>query len=127
MSGDPRIYLTFVLTVAMTVSRLQTIYMQNEEKHQCTFLNHACLDMNFFHCFLYSRKVVQLSHEEIPEYRQNYGFTHNSAEESASSSEMWCVANTWLYKSIREPQIERTTTDPSYISCKVTVLKSCQT
>lgn len=102
--------------------------MRNEEKHQCTFLNHACLDMNLIPLFLYSRKAVQLSHEEIQECRQSSGVIHNSVEKSASLSEMWCVASTWLCKSIREPQIERTTSDPSYISGKVMmVLKLCQT
>jgi hypothetical protein len=44
-----------------------------------------------------------------------------------SLSEMWCVANTWICKSIGEPQIERTKSDPLHISGKVMmVLKLCQ-
>uniref|UniRef100_A0A0A9ESJ6 RING-type E3 ubiquitin transferase n=1 Tax=Arundo donax TaxID=35708 RepID=A0A0A9ESJ6_ARUDO len=62
---------------------------------------------------VYRRKVVPLSHEEMQDGRKRSGFSQYSAERSASLSEMWCVANTWLHKSIIEPQIERTTSDPS--------------
>ncbi|WVZ63210.1 hypothetical protein U9M48_012859 [Paspalum notatum var. saurae] len=67
---------------------------------------------------VYCRKAVQLSHEEMQEGKQSSGITHYSVEKSASLSEMWCIANTWLCKSIREPHIQRTTSDPSYISGK---------
>ncbi|XP_039807948.1 U-box domain-containing protein 33-like isoform X2 [Panicum virgatum] len=63
------------------------------------------------------RKAVQLSHEEMQECRQSSGVTH-SVDKSASLSEMWCVANTWLCKSIGEQRIERTISDPFYISRK---------
>ncbi|KAL6656519.1 hypothetical protein ACP70R_007345 [Stipagrostis hirtigluma subsp. patula] len=62
---------------------------------------------------IYCRKVVPVSHEEMQEGRHRSGFTQSSVERSASLSEMWCVANTWLHKSIIEPHIERTTSDPS--------------
>ncbi|CAL5065557.1 unnamed protein product [Urochloa decumbens] len=65
------------------------------------------------------RKAIQLSHEEMQECRQSSGVTHYSEEKSASLSEMWCVANTWLCNSIGEPQIERTSSDPFDISGKV--------
>ncbi|PVH63897.1 hypothetical protein PAHAL_2G133900 [Panicum hallii] len=64
------------------------------------------------------RKAVQLSHEEMQECRQSSGVTHYSVDKSASLSEMWCVANTWLCKSIGEQRIERTSSDPFYISEK---------
>jgi len=73
------------------------------------------------------RKAIQLSHEEMQECRQSSGVTH-SVDKSASLSEMWCVANTWLCKSIGEQQIERTISDPFYISRKVMMApKLCQT
>ncbi|XP_062199347.1 U-box domain-containing protein 33-like isoform X5 [Phragmites australis] len=62
---------------------------------------------------VYPRKAVPLSHEEMQEGSQSSRLTLSSAERSASLSEMWCVANTWLHKSIIEPQIERTTSDLS--------------
>ncbi|XP_062199354.1 U-box domain-containing protein 33-like isoform X9 [Phragmites australis] len=49
----------------------------------------------------------------MQEGSQSSRLTLSSAERSASLSEMWCVANTWLHKSIIEPQIERTTSDLS--------------
>ncbi|CAL5090322.1 unnamed protein product [Urochloa decumbens] len=67
---------------------------------------------------VYRRKAVQLSHEEMQECRQSSRVTHYSVEKSASLSEMWCVANTWLCNSIGEPQIERTSSDPFDISGK---------
>ncbi|CAN6223286.1 unnamed protein product [Urochloa humidicola] len=75
---------------------------------------------------VYRRKAVQLSHEEMQEYRQSSGLTHYPVEKSASLSEMWCVANTWLCKSIREPQIERTSSDPFDIGGKNNVEESCE-
>ncbi|KAK8459424.1 hypothetical protein SEVIR_2G140900v4 [Setaria viridis] len=71
-------------------------------------------------------KAVQLSHEEMQECRQSSGVRHYSVEKSASLSEMWCVANTWLCKSIGEPQIERTKSDPLYISGKDNIEESCE-
>jgi len=53
----------------------------------------------------------------MQECRQSSGVTH-SVDKSASLSEMWCVANTWLCKSIGEQRIERTISDPFYISRK---------
>ncbi|CAN6214032.1 unnamed protein product [Urochloa humidicola] len=73
---------------------------------------------------VYRRKAVQLSHEEMQECRQTSGLTHYSVEKSASLSEMWCVANTWLCNSIGEPQIERTSSDPFDISGKNNVEES---
>ncbi|CAL5065555.1 unnamed protein product [Urochloa decumbens] len=70
------------------------------------------------------RKAIQLSHEEMQECRQSSGVTHYSEEKSASLSEMWCVANTWLCNSIGEPQIERTSSDPFDISGKNNVVLS---
>ncbi|CAL5075479.1 unnamed protein product [Urochloa decumbens] len=70
------------------------------------------------------RKAIQLSHEEMQECRQSSGVTHYSVEKSASLSEMWCVANTWLCNSIGEPQIERTSSDPFDISGKNNVVLS---
>ncbi|KAJ1289029.1 hypothetical protein BS78_02G134600 [Paspalum vaginatum] len=67
---------------------------------------------------VYCRKAIQLSHEEMQEGKQSSGVTHYSVEKSASLSEMWCIASTWLCRSIREPHIQRTTSDPSYISEK---------
>nr|TKW31976.1 hypothetical protein SEVIR_2G140900v2 [Setaria viridis] len=75
---------------------------------------------------IYRRKAVQLSHEEMQECRQSSGVRHYSVEKSASLSEMWCVANTWLCKSIGEPQIERTKSDPLYISGKDNIEESCE-
>ncbi|TKW31971.1 hypothetical protein SEVIR_2G140900v4 [Setaria viridis] len=74
----------------------------------------------------YCWKAVQLSHEEMQECRQSSGVRHYSVEKSASLSEMWCVANTWLCKSIGEPQIERTKSDPLYISGKDNIEESCE-
>ncbi|CAL5090321.1 unnamed protein product [Urochloa decumbens] len=73
---------------------------------------------------VYRRKAVQLSHEEMQECRQSSRVTHYSVEKSASLSEMWCVANTWLCNSIGEPQIERTSSDPFDISGKNNVVLS---
>ncbi|CAN6203854.1 unnamed protein product [Urochloa humidicola] len=75
---------------------------------------------------VYCRKAVQLSHEEMQECRQSSGITHYSVEKSASLKEMWCVANTWLCKSIGEPQIERTSSDPFDISVKNNVEEFCE-
>ncbi|TVU10590.1 hypothetical protein EJB05_44132 [Eragrostis curvula] len=68
---------------------------------------------------IYHRKAVPNSHDEMLEWKKGPGFTHSSVETSASLSERWCIANTWLSKSIIEPQVERTTSDPSYSTLKV--------
>ncbi|CAL5075481.1 unnamed protein product [Urochloa decumbens] len=83
------------------------------EHHVTAFVMGAAADMH------YTKKAIQLSHEEMQECRQSSGVTHYSVEKSASLSEMWCVANTWLCNSIGEPQIERTSSDPFDISGKV--------
>jgi hypothetical protein len=46
--------------------------------------------------------------------QESYGFTESSMEKSTILSENLSIANTWLRKSITEPQVERTTSDPSY-------------
>ncbi|KAL6838452.1 hypothetical protein ACP4OV_031697 [Aristida adscensionis] len=62
---------------------------------------------------IYRRKAIPLSHEEMQEDRQSHGLTQSSVDRSASLSEMWCVANTWLHRSVIEPHIQRTNSDPS--------------
>ncbi|CAL5075480.1 unnamed protein product [Urochloa decumbens] len=88
------------------------------EHHVTAFVMGAAADMH------YTKKAIQLSHEEMQECRQSSGVTHYSVEKSASLSEMWCVANTWLCNSIGEPQIERTSSDPFDISGKNNVVLS---
>ncbi|KAF8675246.1 hypothetical protein HU200_047919 [Digitaria exilis] len=75
---------------------------------------------------VYCREAVQLSHEEMQKCRQSPGVTHYSVEKSTSLSEMWCVANTWLCKSTREPHIERTNSDPFSLTGKENVEESCE-
>ncbi|CAL5080209.1 unnamed protein product [Urochloa decumbens] len=82
------------------------------EHHVTELVMGAAADMH------HTKKAIQLSHEEMQEYRQSSGVTHYPVDKSASLSEMWCVANTWLCKSIGEPQIERTSSDPFDISGK---------
>nr|CAB3452874.1 unnamed protein product [Digitaria exilis] len=75
---------------------------------------------------VYCREAVQPSHEEMQECRQSPGVTYYSVEKSTSLSEMWCVANTWLCKSTREPHIERTNSDPFHLTGKENVEESCE-
>ncbi|GJN34706.1 hypothetical protein PR202_gb23394 [Eleusine coracana subsp. coracana] len=76
--------------------------------------------------FLDTRKAVPVGHDDMQEWEKNPGFTQSSTEKSEILSERWCIANTWLHKSIVKPQIERTISDPSYSSLKVEILSKAR-
>ncbi|KAF8753209.1 hypothetical protein HU200_011656 [Digitaria exilis] len=90
------------------------------EHHVTVLVMGTAVDKN------YTKEAVQPSHEEMQECRQSPGVTYYSVEKSTSLSEMWCVANTWLCKSTREPHIERTNSDPFHLTGKENVEESCE-